>query len=317
MIEVIESGLLTLIQDGGRTGYQAWGVTVGGAVDRFSLNIGNLLVGNHPDAPGIEMNMTGAVFRAQELLIATLTGADFSAELDGKKIPLGTVFSWPKGSLLSMKGQPEGARGYLTVSGAIDVPCVLNSAATDLIAGIGGISGRALQKGDKLNTGKKRMDPSFLLGRRLPPVLIRKKKEKKAEKVRVIWGPHDDAFTQKGKDAFTSTIYECSHRMNRMGLQCLGKPVEHIRGADILSIGVTFGSIQVPADGQPFILLADRQTTGGYTQIATVIRADFQKIAQLMPGDRIQFCPVSLHEAREALLEQVRILKQLSIHNRK
>lgn len=317
MIEVIESGLLTLIQDGGRTGYQAWGVTVGGAVDRFSLNIGNLLVGNHPDAPGIEMNMTGAVFRAHEALIATLTGADFSAELDGEKIPLGTVFNWPKGSLLSVKGESKGARSYLTVSGGIDVPHVLKSAATDIIAGIGGVNGRALRKGDKLKVGKKRMDPSFLLGRRLSPALLRKKKDKEVARVRVVFGPHDDAFSKKGKDTFTRTIYECSRRMNRMGLQCLGEPIEHKKGADILSTGVTFGSIQVPADGQPFILLADRQTTGGYTQIATVIRADFHRIAQALPGDRIQFCPVSLDEAREALIEQVRFLKKLSVHNQK
>lgn len=317
MIEVVDPGLLTTVQDGGRTGYQAWGVTVGGAVDRFSLNTGNLLVGNHPDAPGIEMNLIGAVFRAHETLAATLTGADFSAKLDGKDMPLGTVFLWPEGSLLSLKGKPDGARCYLTVSGGIDVPEVLKSASTDLIAGIGGTGGRALKKGDKLKVGEKRMDPSVLKGRRLSPVWFRKKKKKEPEKVRVVFGPHDDAFTQKGKERFTSATFQCSHRMNRMGLQCLGEPVEHKNGADIISAGVTFGSIQVPADGQPFILLADRQTTGGYTQIATVIRADFTKIAQLMPGDRIRFCPVSLGEAREALGEQDRFLKQLSAHNQK
>ncbi|KPC77071.1 hypothetical protein ADL26_03960 [Thermoactinomyces vulgaris] len=311
MIRVLSPGLLTTVQDLGRPGFQRFGVSVGGALDAVALQLGNILVGNPPEAAGLEMTLQGPVLEAETDLLIAITGADLGARLAGKPVPLWKSLWWRKGELLTVRGKPLGARAYLSVAGGVDVPILLGSRSTYLTAGMGGWRGRSLRQGDRLPVGSSHGQVATE-GRLLPPSC--RPVYRQGAPIRVILGPHQDAFTTEALEAFFNTPYTVTPQMNRMGVKLDGVPLTHVKGADILSGAVTCGSIQVPADGQPILLLAERQTTGGYAQIATVSTVDLPQIAQALPGDRLRFQPVTLDVAQRCLRRQRQFLRLLRVH---
>lgn len=312
-IIVHEGGMLTTIQDLGRTGYQAQGMVVSGAMDPYAFQVANLLVGNSPKEAAIEITLMGPTLEATTDLIIAVTGADLGFEINGKSAPLWETLSLRKGDIIRFSGnRKRGARSYLAVQGGWLIEPVFDSYATYLMAGVGGYQGRALQQGDQLNI-KKPIPTQRFIHRRLPPSLI--PRYTKHKHVRVILGINQDSFTKEGIQTFLTHSYQITARFNRMGMRLSGPKIAHRKPADIISTTVTFGTIQVPANGQPIILLADRQTTGGYTQIANVITADLPLLGQSQAGESISFRTISIEKAQRLAIEQNRLLKQLEIHN--
>lgn len=306
MIEVLKSGLLTTIQDIGRLGYQQYGMTVGGAVDTYASRVANALVGNALNEASLEITLVGPVLKAREDMFISITGANLAPHKKGKRVPMWTSFVWEKGSVIDFREASCGLRSYLAVAGGFDVPIVMGSRSTYIPAGIGGFKGRALHRGDILKIRSRRggVQRLGLASRHIPSY-------PKQKTIRVVLGPDDRLFSRKGVDTFLISLYTVSNELNRMGMRLIGDKIEHNGCADIPSRAVTFGTIQVATDGQPIAMLADHQTTGGYTQIATVITVDHSLLAQSQSGDVIRFQKVSLDEARMLLKKQNSFLKQL------
>ena len=307
-LKIIQPGMLSTVQDRGRYGYQRYGMPTAGAMDTFALRAANALVGNDDNAACIEATVLGPRIEILADTTIAVTGANVSPRLDSEPIPMWQSVAASKGSRLEFRGPKDGMRGYLAVTGGIDVPVVMGSRATYMKAAIGGVEGRALRAGDILNAlGHTPEAPAV---RSVPADAI--PQYGSAHELRVVLGPQQAAFTQAGIDTFLSETYTVSIHSDRMGYRLEGEPVEHTEGADVISDGTPLGTIQVPGDGQPIILLSDRGTTGGYTKIATVISTDLSKVAQAMPGHTVRFRAVSVEEAqeayrrREALLQSIR-----------
>ncbi len=298
-LEIIEPGPLATVQDRGRPGYQHLGVPVSGAADLYALRIGNLLVGNDPFDASLEITL--GRFRAQFLRDTTfaVTGSNSSVFLNRTPIPTWRALKARRGQTIQLLQTELGFRHYLVLGGGIRVPLVLNSRSTYLRGKFGGFEGRALKAGDVLHTGPEATEP---LPARYPRHLIPPYSPN--PQLRVILGPQDSAFSQRGIETFITSAFSLTDRADRMGCRLAGPPIEHQRAPDILSDGVAMGAIQVPGNGQPLILLADRPTTGGYAKIANVIAADIPLIAQALPGARITFKVISFHDAREIYLHK-------------
>lgn len=277
MIEVIEPGALTSVQDvDGRPGWRHLGVPVGGAADPWSARLANLLVGNPANAALLEMTLIGPALRFGAATVLAVTGG-LTATLDGMPMLPNAARSVRAGSLLHVEAGP-GARGYLAVAGGLSVESILGSAATDLRTGFGGHEGRALRAGDRLscNPGGGR--------------LLRWAGEPALGPIRIVDGPHAGAPL-----VGTWTV---SAQADRAGIR-LGGPT--LVGGEVASMGLPLGAIQVPPDGRPIVMLADRPVTGGYRVSALVVRADIGRVAQLRTGDEVTFASVSLDAARSAL----------------
>ena len=306
-IEILEAGLLTTVQDKGRYGYQRFGMPVAGAMDVFALRVGNALVGNDDGAAGLEMTVLGPKIRFLANTWIAVTGANLGAMLDGEPMAAWQSVEVAKGSELAFKGPEDGMRAYLAIAGGIDVPVVMGSRSTYLKAVIGGLEGRGLRPGDVLNTSDSRI--AFLS--RVAPDIMAQAYDSEHE-IRVVFGPQYGRFTQAGIDVFLGSPYKVAIQSDRMGYRLEGPVIEHGDGPDVISDGTSFGAVQVPGDGQPIVLLADRGTTGGYAKIATVISSDLHKFAQAMPGQTMSFKSVSIEEAheiyriRESLLDEIR-----------
>lgn len=298
MIEVIKPGLMTTVQDLGRWGYQSYGVCISGALDGFALAAANLLVGNPQSAAGLEMTVFGPALKFREETFFAVTGAELTPKLDGQEIASWVCHRAPAGSALSFGGRKSGVRAYLAVSGGIDVSAVMGSRSTYLLGRFGGVEGRPLKSKDLLPVPALRSDAEKFIGKRIPDHL--RPPYKKNPLLRVILGPFDSYFSEKGLDTLLSTEYAIARNSDRMGYRLGGKAIERQNPGELISCGLGNGTIQVPANGQPIILLADRQTIGGYPIIATVISADLPLIAQCAPGDRVRFAAVSVEEAQEA-----------------
>lgn len=305
-IEILDGGLLTTIQDLGRVGYQNIGVPVAGAMDPFAMRAGNRLVGNPDQAAGIEITLIGPTLRFLDDSVIAITGADLKPQVNERPVPAWQPLSVRRGDRLSFAGRRSGARAYLAFRGGIAVFPAMGSRSTFLPAALGGHEGRPLREGDRLTLGAEPSSPPSSGPTMNPPHRIL---NSHAAVIRVMLGPQDDAFTEAGIQAFLSGPYTLSLRADRVGYRLEGPIIEHRTGADIVSDGTAFGSIQVAGDGLPMVLMADRGTTGGYTKIATVVSADLPILAQALPGDRFRFRAVSLEEAvqlarhREAMLE--------------
>ncbi|PAD34363.1 biotin-dependent carboxyltransferase family protein [Terribacillus saccharophilus] len=306
LFQVIKPGLMTTFQDLGRTGYQEYGVVVAGAMDDFSLQIANLLVGNKRDEAGLEVTMMGPVLKVLEDAVIAITGGNLSPRVNGQPAPMWKSFAVKEGQLIEF-GQPlEGIRSYISVAGGFDLPAVMGSNSTYLKARIGGLNGRALEKEDILYGTE---NPYAVTGRSLHYDEI--PKYKKEVTVRVVLGPHQDAFTEEAIKNFLSSNYEITPQSDRMGYRLKGPELTHKTTADIISEAIPLGGIQVPANGQPIILMADRQTTGGYTRIATAIAVDIPMLAQAAPGAVIRFEEVAVEEAQELYQERASLLQIL------
>lgn len=297
-IDVINGGILTTIQDSGRYGYQELGIPTSGVMDDYNYRLANILVGNKLDEAVLEMTYFGPTLKFNEDLTLAITGSDMNPKINGQPAPMFETINVKAGDTLQFGKVNEGVRGYLAFGGSIDVPVVNGSKSTHIKTKMGGIDGRALKPKDTLNiVGSK--DKTM---RRIPENYLPKFNH--CNLLRVVLGPQDDYFTEKGiHDLFRSGGYQVTKDFDRMGIRLKGTSIEHKETADIISDGTTFGSIQVPANGQPIILVADRQTTGGYTKIGNVITPDLHKLAQMSFLDKILFQKVTIDEAQKATLD--------------
>jgi KipI family sensor histidine kinase inhibitor len=311
-IEVLRPGILTTVQDRGRFGYQKFGVPVSGGMDEIALRVANALVGNTQGAAGLEITAMGPQLRFPADTVVALTGAEVDAALDGRPVPWYTSFRIRAGQVLDVRNCLRGLRAYLAVAGGIDVPVLLGSRSTCLVAGFGGLHGRALVAGDVLPVENPAALLSDLVDREVP--LARRPRHPSSVRLRVVLGPQDDAFTDEGRHTFLESVYRVTPEADRMGYRLDGPRVAHSGAPDIISDWIPLGAVQVPGNGRPIILLADRQTTGGYAKIATVIRPDLSLVAQLRPGDAVSFQAVSMGEARAIVREVEAGLRALLAH---
>lgn len=307
-LRIIRPGPLTIIQDQGRYGFQDRGVPVSGAMDQAAYRLGNLLAGNAGKEASLEITVGGF---AAEFLTDTwfaVTGAEQEARLNNKIIPPWTAHRAGKGDILSLDFGRKGVRWYVAVAGGLNVPPVMGSRSTYLRAGFGGLEGRALRKGDVLESGTP-LGPGIFST--LPAELIPNYSHEPI--LRVVLGPQDDEITEEGLATFLSAEYSVTQRSDRMGCLLAGPHIKHKTGPDIISDATAFGSIQVPGSGQPIILMADRQTIGGYVKIATVATIDLPLIAQALPGNRVRFKSIGIEEAQALLIEREKRIRDFFI----
>ena len=305
MIEIINGGMLSTVQDAGRFGVMKNGFTQSGAMDSHSMKTVNALCGNDLSAPVIEMTMLGITAKFTDSHVFCLSGGDFSPKLNGKPIENNRPYKAEAGSLLQIGAAKSGMRCYLGVSGGIDVEPVMGSASTNLKIKIGGYEGRKLKTGDKIKIGKCSFEPDMT------------KTAEKCDypdhiKVRVVLGPQDDMFTKTDLEFFSKQIYTVTPDLDRMGIRLSGIALRGKNGMDITSDGITFGSIQIARSGMPIILMADHQTTGGYAKIATVISVDLSKLAQARPYDKVMFDIVSIKQAERAMKKEKKYFRKLA-----
>jgi len=293
-VEVINGGMLSTIQDSGRYGYQEIGINVSGFADDYNARLANLLVGNDKDNAVIEMAFLGSSFKFNAPMLIALTGADFSAKLNDEPIENYRSYLVKEGDELTLGAAQNGFRGYIAFGGEIDVPVVNGSKSTNLKTGMGGYEGRKLMSDDSFEVIVSEDKKERVLDKKYI------KAYSKFSELRVVKGPQDDAFTDKGIfDFFNSGGYTVTKDFDRMGIRLSGSKIEHKESADIISDGTALGSIQVPSNGQPIILFVDRQTTGGYTKVGTIITADLHKLGKLNYKDKVIFTEVSPKEAND------------------
>ena len=279
------------MQDLGRPGYLRVGIPASGPVDEGAFILGNRLVENADGAAGLECTLIGPRVEFTDERRVAVTGADMAAALNGAEAPRWQAFRVKAGDVLKLGPAKNGVRAYLAVSGGIDTPPALGSRATYPRGQLGGLGGRALKKGDDLPLGPARAG-------RLGRVRAGAMPEYASEpEIRVVLGPQDHRFTARGIAAFLEGPYEMLPQSDRMGARLRGPIIEHTRGHDIISDGIPLGGIQVVGDGQPIVLLVDRQSTGGYTKIATVCSFEIGRVGQVRPGQRLRFREVTVAEA--------------------
>jgi biotin-dependent carboxylase-like uncharacterized protein len=290
-------------------------------MDRFAVRMGNLLVKNPIDEAGIEMTAIGVKARVLKETVIALTGAEFSAKLNGDSLPLWQTVYLKEGDFLSIEKPRKGWRGYLCVAGGMDLPPVLGSKSTYTLGGLGGIRGRALKKGDLLPAGISRFPLDSLKGRRVKESVLPEAGSER--ELRVILGPQDDHVKEESIDVFLNTPYQVSIRSNRVGYRFEGpqlyfkeRPESRDAGLDpsnIVDDGNAIGAIQIPAGKEPICLGVDGVTMGGYVKIACLITADMDRMAQLKPKDLARFRSVTVEEARSILLQSIEKVREENI----
>jgi antagonist of KipI len=301
---VVEApGLLTSVQDLGRVGYGALGVSPSGAADPVALRLGNLLVGNEPAAAALEMTLVGGSFLFPEGAVIALAGADFGATLNGQPLEMWTPHAVHPGVRLTVGPTRDYARCYLAVAGGLQVQPVLGSTSTHLLSGLGGFKGRALRKGDVLQLGQ-------------PEKKIHKRKISQAallylrprKRLRVTPGPQSERFPEQARRLLFQSVFRVSEESDRLGLRLQGPSLATNGAGEMITEGVTLGAVQVTPSGQAIILFVEQQTTGGYPKIANVIGVDLHRLGQLRPRVEIRFEQTSLGVARSLWMEQERLL---------
>ncbi|SIO94840.1 biotin-dependent carboxyltransferase family protein [Vibrio spartinae] len=308
MIEVLQTGPLVSVQDLGREGFRHQGVSRAGALDGLALTIANRLVSNPDDTAGLEIMFGTSTFLFQGDICFALTGADCFARLDDVPVYPGWCYCAHAGQRLQLHMSKRGLCAYLAIQGGIDVPLVMGSAATDLQAGFGGIEGRPLRKGDRLSVGERRDIDDVVADERVGLLL-----PVPDAIMRVCTGPEFEHYSPHAQEQFFTTGWQVSPQSNRMGFRLEGAPIESQSEVKLLSHAVFPGVIQLPPDGQPIILAAEGQTSGGYPRMAVVIDSDLWRLGQLRPGERVYFQPVSLAEARMAADVQARYLQRVTL----
>jgi biotin-dependent carboxylase-like uncharacterized protein len=302
VLHVVKPGLLTTVQDLGRWGHQQSGVPVAGPMDMFSHRLANHLAGNAVDAATLEVTLIGPELRFEADTAIAVCGAAFEVTCDREKVPIGMSIQVRHGQIVHFGRRHTGARAYIAVAGGgVLTPPVLGSRSTHLVSHMGGLGGRALRAGDELPvtagascTATRAEGLTIPAGGRV--------------RVRVTPGPQDDWFAEAAWQALTSVGFRVSPRSNRMGYRLQGPPLSRAREGETISEPVTMGAIQVPLAGEPILLMADRQTAGGYPKIGHVISADWCLAAQLAPGDFIEFDRCSAVDAVTALIAREREL---------
>jgi biotin-dependent carboxylase-like uncharacterized protein len=292
---VVEPGVLTTVQDLGRPGWGAWGVPASGALDEEALRLANRLVGNPEDAAALEITLSGPVFKAIGDLAVAVVGGPFGPAP-------GEVIRVDDGKTLALSAGPHAVRAVVAVAGGIDVPKVLGSRSTCVSARFGGFQGRRLQKGDVLAVGEPSGPP--LPGRANVP-----RPPAGGVVLRAMPGPQEDRFDPQARAAFWAGEWRVLPDSNRMGIRLRGESLGFVETAALPSEGTAPGVVQITAEGQPIVLLAERPTTGGYPKIATVAAADLGLLARTAPGRIVRFERISLDEARRILAEREAIVR--------
>lgn len=308
-------GPLTTVQDLGRIGYQDLGFSVSGAMDQRAFRLANLLLDNQPGDAMLEATLMGPQLTFQKDNCFVLTGSPMGATLGETPLDTNRVYCAKSGDVLTFPKRfpTAGSRSYIAFAGGLDVPPLMGSRSTYLKGKMGGVEGRGLKTGDVIPFLNPKASLPNLEKRVVDEVFSAVYGGRDVE-IRVILGPQDSAFTPQGLSDFLSQPYSVTPNSDRMGTRLEGTQIQHVNGADIVSDGIAFGAIQVPSNGQPIILLADRQSTGGYTKIATVITVDLPKITQRQIGDKLHFTAISAEEAQQLLIQdQINLQSKASV----
>jgi antagonist of KipI len=303
---LIKPGLLTTVQDRGRFGHQAAGVPVAGPMDMFSHRLANQLVSNDESAATLEVTLIGPEIQFDVPTTIAVAGAEFELSCDDRAVPMSTSVNIEAGQRLRFGKRIQGARAYLAVAGGVQGPLLLGSRATHLVSRMGGHDGRALIAGDRvpIAAGPRPRATRKAAGLVLPTG--------GRARLRVVPGPQADWFHADAMRAVAGVSFRVSPRSNRMGYRLEGPPLARVREGELISEPVGMGAIQVPGAGEPILLMADRQTAGGYPKIGHVISADLPLAGQLAPGDFIEFVTCTHQEAIAALIARERQLLRYS-----
>jgi biotin-dependent carboxylase-like uncharacterized protein len=291
VIRIVDPGPQTTVQDLGRVGHLRYGIPPSGPLDVRAFVIANRLVGNSDGAAALEATVLGPRFTVETAGAIAVTGADAPVTVNGAAAEAWATLPLAAGDTVRIGAARAGIRIYVAFAGGLDIPPVLGSRATYLRGRLGGLQGRSLKRDDVLRSFPAAGPPI----RRVPESAI-PPLEREPE-IRVVLGPQADRFTAEGVAAFFGGAYEMLPQSDRMGARLFGPRIAHARGHDIISDGIALGSVQVPGDGQPIVLLVDRQSTGGYTKVATVGSFDIGRISQVKPGQRLRFVAVDVAEA--------------------
>ena len=319
-LRIVTGGLQTTVQDLGRMGQQRSGIPVCGAMDRLALRIGNMLVGNEDSAAALEASLIGPAITFEQRALIALTGGDLDATINGTDVPPWHAISVPPGTTLRCGAQPRvGCRSYVAIAGGVDVPLVFGSRSTYLRAEFGGFEGRALRSGDVLlsgapstlsariadalrESGAAAVTARWSIGASLRP------RYSDDPVVRLIAGAHHDLLDDESRERLGSETFRISASSDRMGYRLTGVSLSLRAPVELLSEGVAFGTVQLPPGGEPIVLMADHQTTGGYPRLGEVASIDLPLVAQLKPGDRLRLRIISIDEAHQLYLAQERDL---------
>lgn len=326
-VKVLRPGLLTSIQDLGRYGYQKYGVIVSGGMDSYSLRLANVLVGNEENEGVLEISLAGPSLKLEKATLFTITGGDLSPTFNGEPVPLGRPVYLRQDGILQFGACKSGCRCYLSIAGGFAVPHVMGSKSTYLRAGIGGYQGRALREGDELTLnlpgkqaskfieylvkqpaaeGRCFTTTGWYVGREHIPA------PGGAVSIRIMAGSQFEQFSETSKQRFLQEEYQVTPQADRMGYRLSGPALQLTEQLEMISEAVVLGAVQVPPDGNPIILLADRQTAGGYPKIGQVAAVDIATVAQIKPGRKIRFVKVSIKETEQLYLAREEHLYQLA-----
>ena len=320
MLKVLAPGVLTTVQDRGRFGFAKYGVGPSGAMDQRALRITNLLLGNDDGAAALEVTAGGLRLEFMDRAVIAAGGADVEIAISGVEVPAWRAVHVQKGAVLELGSIRWGWRTYVAVAGGVDVPVIMGSRSTHARSGFGGLDGRALRAGDILRIGRTGRPEEYMhvdgAGGPVPFALSDRFLDDPArlynmDRVRIVRGPHWDMLDDNDAAALVSATFHVSERSDRMGYRLSGRSLGSVRGTELISTAVTTGTMQVPPGGEPILLLADRQTTGGYPMVAHVITADLGAVGQIRPGDEIRFTEVSLGEARRALMAAEEVVDEI------
>jgi antagonist of KipI len=320
-VRVLHPGLLTTIQDLGRYGFQKYGVTPSGAMDSYSIRAANLLVGNKEDEGALEITLIGPSLLFEKDMLIAITGGDLFPVIDDQKAAMWRPILVRKGSILTFQSPLKGCRAYVAFAGGFAVPKVMGGKSTFLRAGIGGFHGRALQKKDiiALNEMNEFSQTIFKKLDKMKNSLNWSVNHhnlinlKQTQTIRVTKGTEFDRFDQNSQINLFNQPFTLTTQSDRMGFRLDGPALTLAEKFELLSGGVAHGTIQVPPNGKPIILMADRQTTGGYPKIAQIITADLPSAAQLQPTAKIHFKLISHEEAEDEFIKKERILAEIKI----
>lgn len=305
-LKIINPGLFTTVQDLGRYGYESYGFTPAGVMDYESYYLANALLGNDYNCGVLELTLYGITFEVLHSTSMSSAGAEMELTINEEPFETGTAVDLVKGDIVRFGGVKKGARTYIAFSGGLDLPKELGSYSTHTRSQMGGFKGRVLKAGDILPVKGKTVEHNFSV---ITKILT------EDTEIRFIPGQQNDRFDSVNKRIFTESEYTLTKDSDRMGCRLEGPAVESADDDDILSEPTQFGSIQVPKNGQPIVLLADRQTAGGYKKIGTVAKVDLPKIAQKKPGEKITFTEVSVDEASQLYKDSLKALTDGSYIN--